>query len=60
VYCCSTIMRYCVHMLTMDKRGVTALEYAVMTGLMAVAIAAGARQIGLALSDLFNVLAAAP
>lgn len=37
-----------------DSRGVTAIEYAMIAGLISVAIVAGARSIGLALQGKYN------
>jgi pilus assembly protein Flp/PilA len=41
-----------------DKRAVTAIEYAIIAGLVAVAIVAGARAIGLSLSAKFTPISA--
>jgi pilus assembly protein Flp/PilA len=40
-----------------DKRGVTAMEYGILAGLVAVVIIAGVTQVGVNLNALFNGIA---
>lgn len=39
-----------------DSRGATAIEYAMIAGLISIAIVAGARSIGVALQGKFNAV----